>query len=161
MEDPDCQFASIDTFDFVENEVMVVNQGGNVVVVWPVDAVPAMVSDVVDDQLAIVCKQGPKWKIKVDCQAVAMAQDQPGTQWIAVLPHGRDGVVVETYIAHRIRLGYFPNDFLCHGEWAGNPGRRPVMAGNRYQRNPAPYCSGHDGNRPCLLDAREHRNPFP
>ena len=57
MKDADCQLASIDTVDRLENDVMVVNQSGNIVVLWGPDTIPAMVPEVIDDQLVVAGKQ--------------------------------------------------------------------------------------------------------
>ena len=57
MKDADGGFVPVDTIDRVEYEVMVAYQGGNIVVTQFTDAVPSMVSDVIDDQLVVVCKQ--------------------------------------------------------------------------------------------------------
>ena len=57
MKDADCQLVSVDTVDRVKNEVMVVNQSGNIVVLWRTDTIPAMVPEVIDDQLVVVGKQ--------------------------------------------------------------------------------------------------------
>ena len=57
MIDADGRLASVNAGDRVEDEVMVVNQGGNVVLLRCTDTIPAMVPEVVDDQLVVFGKQ--------------------------------------------------------------------------------------------------------
>ena len=89
VKDADCRFAPIFAVDGFENDVVIVNQGRNVVVPLGADVVPTVVPEVVDHQVEIARKQRPEWVIEIDREPAAVAQDDPGSRRIAVLAPAR------------------------------------------------------------------------
>ena len=105
MKDADRGFASPGGVDGPQNEVVIVDQRRDVVIPARADRVPAVVPEVVYDEIEGVGEQRPERIVQVDREPVGVAQDQPGTRWVAVPTHRRDGVVVETNVNRGKRFG--------------------------------------------------------
>ena len=118
MKDADGRFASVATFNRFKNKIMVMNQRRNVVVPLGADGVPAVVPEVIDHQVEILREQQPEWVVEIDGEPVPMAQNEPGARGIPVPAHGGDRPLVEANLAHRERLGHFPDGFRSQ---AGSP----------------------------------------
>ena len=85
MEDPNLRLLSVVAVNSLHNEVVVADQSRDVVVFDGADGVPAVISEVMDNEVEIVGQKGPKGVVEINCQTVAMAQDKAWT-----LPDFRD-----------------------------------------------------------------------
>jgi len=72
-----------------------VNQSWDVVISSGANAIPAVISEVVYEEVKFVRKQRPKGIVEVGCEPASVAQDNPDVGIrIAVLSYGRRCLVV-------------------------------------------------------------------
>ena len=73
MEDTDGGLVAVPVGDGIENQIMVMHHDRNVVVLLSADAVPAMVTEVVDHQIEIVGEQRPEGIVEIRSETVGVA----------------------------------------------------------------------------------------
>ena len=108
------RFASVVVVNRFEDQFMVSNQGRNVVVLAVADRVPAVIPEVIHDQVEVRREQRPERIVEIDCETVAMTQHEPWTGRIPMPSQDGDRVRVQAYLAHRERLGYLPDSLADH-----------------------------------------------
>ena len=108
--------------DRLENLVVVLNQGGNRMASERPNGIPAVISQVVDDQVEIVRQQRPEGNIQINGEAVAVAQNEPRACGISMTPQRNHGVVVHAHVVRGMRLGYLPSGFGSHRHVSNSSG---------------------------------------
>ena len=154
--DADGRFVSEGAVYGFEDEVVIVNQGRDVVLLPAPDAVPAMVSDVVDHQVEIVGEQGPERVIEIDGKTVAVAQHEPDAGIrIAVPAYDGRRPLVDGDLAYRMRFRNVPDGFSRH--FSGYGRFRPASA-DRVAQGPARTIAAISATGVCRQRI-EHRPP--
>ena len=92
----DFRFFPVGLVNCREDAVMVAHQSRHVMPGDGSDFIPAVVSQVMDNQVEIVHEQRPEGKIQVNCETVAVTQNQSRAFRITVSPQGNNSVVVRT-----------------------------------------------------------------
>ena len=111
MKYSDFGFVPVVPVDGFENTFLITNQGRDVVLLAGTDRIPAVVPEVIDDEVKLVGKQRPERVIEIDCKTVPVAQNEPRAVRIAMPSQRGDGVLVEADVTPREWLGYLPHDF--------------------------------------------------
>ena len=124
MENADLRLVAVVAVDGLEDPVVVADESRDVVALRPADRIPAVVSEVVDDQIEVVCQQRPERIVEIDRQTVAVAQDQARAFRVAVTPQDDDRVIIHADITGGKRLGYFPHGCSTGLTRSGNPRTR-------------------------------------
>ena len=101
--DADSRLAAEMMIDRLQYARVVSNKRGDPVVLQRAGRVPAVVPDVVDDEIEVIQQQGPEREVEIDRESVAVAQDKPGTRGISMPPHDGYAAVVKTDFAGRQR----------------------------------------------------------
>ena len=79
MKDADRWLVAVHTIDRLENNVVIANERRNIVILPDTDAVPTVVSEVVDHHVVVVREQRPERVIKIGSETTAVAHEDPGT----------------------------------------------------------------------------------
>ena len=108
VEDPHRGFLTVETLHRFEDAVVVAGKGVDDVGLQGTDLVPAVVPEVVDDQVVVGRQQRPERVVEVDGEAVAVAQDEAGSRRIPVAPQDDDGGGVHLHGVGGQRPGYLP-----------------------------------------------------
>ena len=108
MEYPYRGFLSVGRVDRFQNAVLVVGQRGHVVPFRRADLVPAVVPQVMDDDIELIGEQRPEGIVQVDRKTVAVSQYEPGAVRIAMPPEHDDRVVVHAHVMSGMRPGQHP-----------------------------------------------------
>ena len=94
MEDPYCGFLTVEAIDRLEHSVLVAGKSFDTVVRQGTDFVPAVIPQIVDNQVEFLGQEGPERVVEVDSKAVSVAQYEPRALRVAVTPQDDDSVVV-------------------------------------------------------------------
>ena len=83
------------SIDRVDKTVMITNQRRNVLLSKRSGGIPAVVSEIVDDQIKFVGQERPERVVEIDGQPVAVAQNESRSRRISVASQGDDGGIID------------------------------------------------------------------
>ena len=95
--------------DGLKDQGIILHQHGNIVFALCTNLVPAMVSQIIEDQVEVLGEQRPERVIKVDGKTVAMTQNEARTGRVTVLSQEGDCILVQSGFVHRDGLGNLPH----------------------------------------------------
>lgn len=113
-----------------ENTVVVIDERRDAMLMNGTDGVPAVVPEVVDYHVEIVCQQRPERVIEINRETVTMTQYETWTVRISMTPQRDAGVVIHGDVNRGVRFGDFPYGFRARGQMA-DLSRKSFQRSNR------------------------------
>jgi hypothetical protein len=73
-----------------------------------------MITKIEDDDFVAIAKRSPEWKVAIDREPVAMTQEKPRADRIAVLTDANDRAIFHLHIESMARMRHVMN---CRLDW--------------------------------------------